>query len=83
MRTDKVNNGMITLRHGGTLYSTGIGRSHNGKPVKALIHGLNIPISDATTGAILRHLTLETTHRYQPQTTRQGDPGGFALSGMA
>ena len=74
VRTDKVNNGKITLRHGGTLYSIGIGRSHNGKPVKALIHGLNITISDATTGEILRHLTLDTTHRYQPQTTRQGEP---------
>jgi transposase InsO family protein len=74
VRTDKVNNGKITLRHGGTLYAIGIGRAHNGKPVKALIHGLNITISDATTGEILRHLTLDTTHRYQPQTTRQGEP---------
>ena len=74
VRTDKINNGKITLRHAGTLYSIGIGRSHNGKPVKALIHGLNITISDATTGEILRHLTLDTTHRYQPQTTRQGEP---------
>ena len=74
VRTDKVNNCKITLRHGGTLYAIGIGRSHNGKPVKALIHGLNITISDATTGEILRHLTLDTTHRYQPQTTRQGEP---------
>ena len=74
MRTDKVNNGKITLRHGGTLYSIGIGRSHNGKPVTALIHGLNITISDATTGEILRDLTLDTTHRYQPQKRQQGEP---------
>ena len=44
VRTDKVNNGKITLRHGGTLYSIGIGLSHNGKPVTALIHGLDITI---------------------------------------
>jgi hypothetical protein len=74
VRTDKVNNGKITLRHGGTLYAIGIGRSHNGKPVKALIHGLNITISDATTGEILRDLTLDTTHRYQPQKRQQGEP---------
>jgi hypothetical protein len=33
------------------------------------VNGLNITISDATTGEILRDLTLDTTHRYQPQTT--------------
>ena len=64
----------ITLRHGGTLYSIGIGRSHNRKPVTAVIHGLNITISDATTGEILRHLTLDPTHRYQPQKRQQGEP---------
>jgi hypothetical protein len=74
VRTDKVNNGKITLRHGGTLYSIGIGRSHNRKPVTAVIHGLNITISDATTGEILRHLTLDPTHRYQPQKRQQGEP---------
>ena len=42
--------------------------------VKALIHGLNITISDATTGEILRDLTLDTTHRYQPQKRQQGEP---------
>jgi hypothetical protein len=38
------------------------------------VNGLNITISDATTGEVLRDLTLDTTHRYQPQTTNQGEP---------
>ena len=74
MRTDKVNNGKITLRHGGTLYSIGIGRSHNGKPVTALIHGLNITISDATTGEILRDLCLLYTSPSPRDRTRSRMP---------
>ena len=67
IRHDKVNNGKITLRHAGTLYSIGLGRHHNGRPVLALVHGLDITIRDATTGELLRQLTLDTTRKYQPQ----------------
>ncbi len=74
VRTDKVNNGKIALRHSGQLYSIGIGRHHNGTTVKALVHDLDITISHATTGEVLRHLTLDPTRRYQPQTTKQGEP---------
>lgn len=70
VRTDKVNNGKITLRHGGALYSIGLGRHLNGTPVLALVHDLEITILDATTGELLRELTLDTTRRYQPQTRR-------------
>ncbi|WP_307812815.1 IS481 family transposase [Phycicoccus sp. CSK15P-2] len=70
IRHDRVNNGKITLRHAGTLYSIGLGRHHNGTPVTALVHGLDITILDATTGEVLRKLTLDTTHKYQPQTPR-------------
>lgn len=70
IRHDKVNNGKITLRHGGTLYSIGLGRALNTRPVTALVHGLNITVIDATTGELLRELTLDTTRRYQPQTRR-------------
>ena len=31
-------------------------------------------ISHATTGEVLRHLTLDTTRRYQPQNAKQGEP---------
>ena len=74
VRRDKVNNGKITLRHAGTLYSIGIGRGHNGTPVLALVHGQDITISDATTGELLRQLTLDTTRKYQPQNAKQGEP---------
>lgn len=48
----------------------GIGRRHNGTPVRALVHDLEITIIDATTGELLRQLTLDPTRRYQPQTPR-------------
>jgi len=74
VRTDKINNGKITLRHGGTLYFIGIGRRYDGTTVKALVNGLNILIVDATTGEILRQLTLDPTRKYQPQTQETPNP---------
>jgi transposase InsO family protein len=74
VRTDKINNGKITLRHAGTLYSIGIGRAHNATTVKALVNGLDITIIDATTGEVLRQLTLDPTRRYQPQTAKNPEP---------
>jgi len=74
VRTDKVNNGKITLRHAGQLYSLGIGRHHNGSTVKALVNGLDVTVIDATTGEVLRQLTLDTTRRYQPQNTQHPEP---------
>ena len=62
------------VRTGHTLYSIGLGRHLSSRPVLALIHDLEITISDATTGEILRELTLDTTRRYQPQNAKQGDP---------
>ena len=74
VRTDRVNNGKITLRHAGTLYSIGIGRRHNGLKVNALIQDLTITIIDAATGEVLRDLTLDPTRKYQPQNSKKPEP---------
>ena len=74
IRRDKVNNGKITLRHGGTLYAIGLGRHLNGQSVTALVHGLDITVLDATTGEVLRELTLDTTRKYQPQHSKKPEP---------
>ena len=74
VRRDKVSEGKITLRYASQLFHIGLGRHLNGTPVIALIHDLDITISHATTGEILRHLTLDTTRRYQPQNAKQGEP---------
>ena len=66
IRRDRVDKaGKITLRHGGTLYSIGIGRTHARTRVIVLVQDLDIRIIDATTGELIRELTLDTTTRYQ------------------
>jgi transposase InsO family protein len=66
VRHDRVDKaGKITLRHGGTLYSIGIGRTHARTRVIVLVQDLNIRIVDAATGELLRELVLDTTKRYQ------------------
>ncbi|ADU49146.1 IS481 family transposase [Intrasporangium calvum] len=75
VRRDKVDKvGKITLRHGGTLYSIGIGRTHAGTRVIVLAHDLDIRIIDAATGELLRELVLDTTKRYQGTGRPPGRP---------
>jgi transposase InsO family protein len=67
LRHDRVDkSGKITLRHGGRLYSIGIGRTHTGTRVLVLVQDLDIRIIDSATGGLLRELTLDPTKRYQP-----------------
>jgi transposase InsO family protein len=66
VRQDRVDkSGKITLRHGGQLYSIGIGRTHTRTRVTVLVQDLDIRIIDAATGELLRELTLDTSKRYQ------------------
>ena len=67
VRTDKVwAVGTVTLRHGGKLHHIGVGREHAGQPVLLLVQDLNIRIIHATTGELLRELTLNPDRDYQP-----------------
>ncbi|MEA5153831.1 IS481 family transposase [Raineyella sp.] len=67
VRHDRVSKaGSITLRHDGTLYRIGIGKTYTGTYVLALIHDLDITVINAATGEILRDLTLDPTRLYQP-----------------
>lgn len=73
VRADRVSKaGSITLRHSGTLYRTGIGRTHAGTYVLALVQDLDIRVINAATGEILRELVLDPTVTYQ----RTGRPPG-------
>jgi transposase InsO family protein len=67
VRTDRVDStGVVTLRVHGKLHHIGIGRAHAGTHVKMLVHDLDVAIINATTGEILRELTIDTTTDYQP-----------------
>jgi transposase InsO family protein len=69
VRVDRIDaSGKITLRHGGRLYSIGIGRAHARTRVLVLVHDLQITVIDRTTGEILRQLTLDEGRYYQPTT---------------
>ena len=73
VRTDKIDRvGTVTLRHNGRLHHIGVGRTHAGTYVRLLVQDLDITIINATTGEILRELTLDPTRDYQ----RTGRPPG-------
>lgn len=74
VRFDRIDlSGKITLRHDGTLYSIGIGRTHARTRVIVLVQDLQITVIAQMTGEVLRELTLDETRRYQP-TGRQPGP---------
>jgi len=60
--------GTVTLRHAGILHHIGIGRTHTRTHIIMLIDNLDIRIVNPATGELLRHLTLDPTRNYQPQT---------------
>jgi transposase InsO family protein len=67
IRHDRIDDsGVVTLRAAGRLHHIGIGRTHARTHVILLIHDLHIRVVDATTGELLRELTLDPTRDYQP-----------------
>jgi transposase InsO family protein len=75
VRHDRVDNtGSVTLRHNGRLHHIGIGRTHARTPVILLVADLDIRVIHATTGELLRHLTLDPTRNYQPTGQPPGPP---------
>jgi hypothetical protein len=75
VRTDRIDQfGKLTLRHAGRLHHIGVGRTHAKTRVLVLIQDLDIRILHATTGELIRQLTLDTTRDYQPETSPPADP---------
>ena len=68
VRRDRVNEGVITLRHNSRLHHIGLGRARNGQRVLVLARDLDIRILTEH-GELLRQLTLDPTTDYQPQQT--------------
>ncbi len=70
VRKDKLDKtGRVTLRHNSRLHHIVIGRAHKNRPIKLPIADRDIRIIDNQTGELLRHLTPDPTHDYQPITT--------------
>jgi transposase InsO family protein len=84
LRHDRVDaTGVVTLRHAGRLHHIGLGRTHARTHVLLLIQDLHIRVINATTGELLRDLTLNPDTDYQPQTAKQTNTRGFGLSPMS
>lgn len=68
VRDDVVDTGgTVTLRVNGRLHHIGIGRTHARTRVLILAQDLHVRVINATTGEILRELTIDPARDYQPQ----------------
>jgi transposase InsO family protein len=66
VREDRVDEtGKVSLRYHSRLYKIGIGRAHKGRCVKLLIADQSIRVIDSN-GQLIRELTLDPSHNYQP-----------------
>jgi hypothetical protein len=57
--------GTVTLRVNGRLHHLGVGRRHAGTRIILLVHDLDVRVADATTGELIRKLTIDPTKDYQ------------------
>lgn len=77
VRHDKISkSGTVTLRVAGRLRHIGIGRTHAGTYVILLVQDLEVRVVHATTGELLRDLTIDPRRNYQPT----GRPPGPATT---
>jgi len=75
VRADRLDSsGCVTLRVHGRLHHIGIGRTYARTHVLMLIQDLHVRIINATTGELLRELTIDTTRNYQPTGRPPGPP---------
>jgi transposase InsO family protein len=67
VRHDRIGDtGTVTLRINSRLHHIGVGRTHARTHVLLLVQDLNVRIIDAATGELLRELTIDPRHDYQP-----------------
>jgi Transposase and inactivated derivatives len=75
VRHDRIDDaGTVTVRYNGRLHHIGIGRTHARTHVIMLINDLHIRVINATTGELLRELTIDPTRDYQPQQRNPPNP---------
>jgi len=74
VRNDRVSAGAVTLRVDGHLHHIAVGRPLNGTRVIMLIDGYNVRVIHATTGEIIRTLTINPQRRYHGTGKPIGGP---------
>lgn len=65
------DSGSVTLRVNGRLHHIGISRTLARTPVILLIQDLHVRVVAATTGELLRELTINPNKNYQPTGTKR------------
>jgi hypothetical protein len=74
VRRDKVSHGNVTLRINGALHHIGLGRHLHRTRILMLIDDLDVRVIHATTGEIIRTLTIDPTRRYRRTRRPRGGP---------
>jgi transposase InsO family protein len=74
VRHDKVSHGNVSLRIDGQLHHIGLGRQLHRTPVIMLIDDLDVRVIHATTGEIIRILTINPDRRYHGTGAPIGGP---------
>jgi hypothetical protein len=74
VRRDRVSHGNISLRVGGVLHHIGVGRHLDATPIMMLIEDLDVRVIHATTGELIRTLTIDPTRRYHGTGAPIGGP---------
>jgi transposase InsO family protein len=76
VRHDRIQSGRVSLRINGTMHHIGLGRTLDGTRVIMLIDDLDIRVIHATTGEIIRSLTVDPQRRYHGTGKPTGGPKG-------
>jgi transposase InsO family protein len=76
VRHDRVHSGNVSLRVDGHMHHIGIGRTLDGTPIILLINGYDVRAIHATTGEIIRTLTINPERRYHGTGRPPGGPKG-------
>ncbi len=76
MRTDRIHTGRVSLRVNGEMHHKGLGRTLDGTRVIMLINGYDIRVIHATTGEIIRTLTINPERRFHGTGKPTGGPKG-------
>jgi hypothetical protein len=76
VRHDRIHSGNVSLRIDGTMHHIALGRTLDGTPVIMLIHHLDVRIIHATTGEVIRTLTINPERRYHGTGRPPGGPKG-------
>lgn len=76
VRTDRIHTGRVSLRINGHMHHIGLGRTLDGTRVILLIDHYDVRVIHATTGEIIRTLTINPERRYHGTGNPIGGPTG-------